>query len=486
MVRKQTKIVATVANFRSDETFLRALYENGVNVVRLNTAHQEPEEALEVIGRVRKISDEIAVLIDTKGPEVRTGAMKEPLVLEAGDRVDILPADREYRGNNKTFRVSYLQFVEEIPPQAQILVNDGDVELRVEGKNSGVLECTAVNGGEIGSRKSVNTPGIPLDLPSLTEKDKAFVKLAKEENIDFIAHSFVRNVQDVLAVKNILEKNNDTTKIIAKIENQEGVTNLSEILDEAYGLMVARGDLAIEIPLWEVPVIQKWIIAECIYRAQPVITATQMLYTMINHPRPTRAEINDVANAVFDGSDAVMLSGETAFGRYPLESVKMMSQIIRSVEAKKPPYIKKRPTRWMNPVQRFLSQAAHEATERLPIRAIITMTQWGSTARLVSSYRPKVPIYTKCTRSHTKRLLALQYGTYPSYVEDAEQPSRLIYESMEELLEEGEMTEDDLVLIIGTDAKRSYAADLIEIKTIRNLIYEKRRQFDYTDIFKNG
>lgn len=486
MVRKQTKIVATVANFRSDEAFLRALWENGMNVIRLNTAHQEPEQTMEVIGTVRKISDEIAVLIDTKGPEVRTEAMKEPLQFEAGEQVDILPMDTEYHGNNKSFRVSYSQFVDEIPPQAQILVNDGDVELRVQGKNAGALECTAVNGGEIGSRKSVNTPGIPLDLPSLTDKDKEYIKLAKEEKIDFIAHSFVRHVQDVLAIKNILDKDNDTTKIIAKIENQEGVNNLPQILDEAYGLMVARGDLAIEIPLWEVPVIQKWIISECIYRAQPVITATQMLYTMINHPRPTRAEINDVANAVFDGSDAVMLSGETAFGRYPLESVKMMSQIIRSVEEKKPPYIKQRPTLWRNPVQRFLSQAAHEATERLPIRAIITMTQWGSTARLVSSYRPKVPIYTKCTRKHTKRIMALQYGIYPSYVEDTKQPSRLIYESVEELLEEGYMSENDLVLIIGTDAKRSYAADLLEIKTIRNLTYEKRRQFNYTDVFKNG
>jgi len=241
--------------------------------------------------------------------------------------------------------------------------------------------------------------------------------------------------------------------------------------------------LAIEIPSYEVPVIQKEMVAECIYRAQPVITATQMLHSMIKNPRPTRAEINDVANAVFDGSDAVMLSGETAYGDYPLASVRIMTQIIQNVEAKKKPYRKDRPTQWRNPVQRYLAEAAHTATEILPIKAIISMTQWGSTARLVSSYRPKVPIYTKCTKEHTKRLLALQYGIYPSHVEENDQPSQMIYESLSMLLSEGIMEEEDLVLIIGTDSKYSYAADLIEIKTLRQLISEKRKQFDYSKIF---
>jgi pyruvate kinase len=426
---------------------------------------------------------DLAILIDTKGPEVRTGPLDEAVQVEEGEEVEILPVDTEYSGSGKAIRVTYDRFVDEIPEHARILVNDGEIEFKVIQKNSKTLTCLATNGGLVGSRKSVNVPGAHLKLPSLTDKDRAYIQLAKEEQVDFIAHSFVRNVQDVLDIKNLLQEKNDFTKVIAKIENQEGVDNVSDILDEAYGLMVARGDLAIEIPSWEVPVIQKWIISECIYRAQPVITATQMLHSMITNPRPTRAEINDVANAVFDGSDAVMLSGETAFGDYPLESVQMMAKIIQSVEAKKAPYHKVRPTRWRNPVQRFLSQAAQDAAERLPIKAIVTMTRWGSTARLVSSYRPQVPIYTSCTMVNTKRLLALQYGVYPHFVEESDRSSKLIYESMSELLNEGQLTEEDLVLIIGTDTKWSYEADLIEIKSVHGLIYEKRKQFDYSSIF---
>jgi pyruvate kinase len=483
MIRKQTKIVATVSDRRSDKAFLQELYENGVNVFRLNTAHQQPEETIKVVQTIRSISDELAVLVDTKGPEVRTAESEKNIGLTTGEYVDILPLSGEYSGTNKELRVTYDRFVEEVPEGAQILIDDGEIALSVEGKSSGSLTCRALNDGEIGGKKSVNTPGIHLDMPSLTEKDREYIRFCKEEAVDFIAHSFVRTPKDVTDIKSLLGERNDYTKIIAKIENQEGVDNLEAILAEAYGIMVARGDLAIEIPSYEVPVIQKRMVAECINRAQPVITATQMLHSMIQNPRPTRAEINDVANAVFDGSDAVMLSGETAYGAYPVESVKIMTQIIQNVEAKKPPYYKEKPTEWRNPVQRYLANTAHKAEEILPIKAIITLTQWGSTARLVSSYRPGIPIYAKCTREHTKRLLALQYGIYPSYVEKSEQPSETIYESLSELLEEGLMMEDDLVLILGTDSKKSLAADRIEIKSIRSLIYEKRNQFDYTKIF---
>ena len=486
MVTKQTKIVATISDRRSDTAFLKELYENGVNVFRLNTAHQEPEESLDVIRRMRSISDMIAILIDTKGPEVRTGASEEPLPVETGERVDILPEDIEYTGKNKQIRVSYPDFVKDVAPQSMILIDDGEIALRVEGKTSTCLECIAENGGEIGSRKSINVPGASLRLPSLTEKDKRYIQLAKEEEIDFIAHSFVRNIDDVTCIKNLLGDKNDIVKIIAKIENQEGVENVSSILTEAYGLMVARGDLAMEIPIWDVPITQKSIISECISRAQPVITATQMLYTMIHNPRPTRAEINDVANAVFDGSDAVMLSGETTVGKYPVEAVQMMSNIIKSVESKMGSFKKDRPTNWQNDVQRFLAESAYSATQNLPIKAMVTMTRWGATARLLSSYRSMVPIYTMCTKKHTKRLLALQHGIYPTYVERREEQSELLYETMSRYLHENKFDEEDLVLIIGTDTKTSFAADLLEIKTVRSLIREKRKQFDYSRLFLEG
>lgn len=483
MIQKQTKIVATVSDLRCETSFLRTLYENGVNVIRLNTAHQQPEDTKRVVDVIRSISEDLAVLIDTKGPEVRTGPMDEKLPVERGDQVTVVPLNTEYGGTGKVIRVSYDDFTDDVPTGAQILIDDGEIELLVRDKTDSVLICEAGNGGLIGGKKSVNVPNVRLELPSLTEKDKAYIKFCREEGVDFIAHSFVRTPSDVMDIKKLLGDANDTTKIIAKIENREGVDNLKAILAEAYGIMVARGDLAIEIPSYEVPVIQKNIVSECIQHAQPVITATQMLHTMIKNPRPTRAEINDVANAVFDGSDAVMLSGETAYGDYPIESVKIMAKIIQNVELKKPPYHKPAPTKWRNPVQQYLAQAAHTATETLPIKAIITMTQWGSTARLLSSYRPNVPIYTKCTKEHTKRLLALQYGVYPSYVEQSDQPNKMIYESISHLLADEYISEDDLVLIIGTDSKRSYAADLIEIKAVRNLISEKRKQFNYAELF---
>ena len=483
MIRTQTKIVATISDKRSTKEFLQELFENGVNVIRLNTAHQQIEGAKEILKTARSISNNLAVLIDTKGPEVRTAASPEPLQLTAGEYIDVLSLVKEHRGKHKELRVTYEHFAEEVPEGAQLLIDDGEIALSVEEKTPDSLICKALNAGEIGSKKSVNTPGIHLDLPSLTEKDKEYIRFCREEAVDFIAHSFVRTSQDIVDIKKLLGDRNDYTKIIAKIENQEGVDNLGSILTEAYGIMVARGDLAIEIPPWEVPVIQKQMVNMCINRAQPVITATQMLHSMIRNPRPTRAEINDVANAVFDGSDAVMLSGETAYGNYPVESVKMMAKIIQNVELKKPSYVKNQPTEWRNPVQRYLAQSAHKAEEILPIKAIITVTQWGSTARLISSYRPGIPIYAKCTKEHTKRLLALQYGIYPSYVEKSEQASKTIYESLSELLSEGLMDEEDLVLIMGTDSKKSYAADRIEIKSIRGLIYEKRKQFDYAKVF---
>jgi pyruvate kinase len=479
---KQTKIVATIADNRCEKSFLTQLFHQGVDVFRLNTAHQPLETVGEVVKTIRSISDDIAILLDTKGPEVRTGPMETPLLVEKGDTVVIGPLGDE--GEGTSLQVNYDEFAEHVPVGSSIVIDDGTISMGVLKREGKRLHCRVENSGAIAGKKTVNTPKIRLPQPSLTEKDKNFLAFAREEKIDFIAHSFVRDANDVIAVKKELGDRGDYSKVIAKIENQEGVENLELILDEAYGVMVARGDLAVEIPAWEVPVIQKSIIATCIERAQPVITATQMLHSMIRNPRPTRAEINDVANTVFDGSDALMLSGETAYGKYPIESVKMMVHIIQSVESRMDPVVKRVPTRWRNPVQSFLAQTAFEADKALPIKAIITMTQWGGTARLISSYRPQVPIYAKCTREHTKRLMALQYGVRPSFVPQAEQSSQLIYESLSELLEYGNVKDEDYVLIVGTGSKSSYAADRIEIKTIHELIQDKRKQFDYASIFK--
>ena len=329
MRNKQTKIICTIASNRCECDFIQKLYDAGMNVARLNTAHMTTAEADLLVANIRSVSDEIGILIDTKGPEVRTCEIEDGIEFITGDV--ILIGDKETPENG--FKVNYDDFCARIPVGCSILIDDGETQLTVTGKKNGLLICRAENNGIIKNRKSINVPGVELDLPSLTEKDADFIDWATRSNIEFIAHSFVRNRDDVMAIQSILNMRKSPIKIIAKIENREGVDNLESILDVAHSVMVARGDLGIEIPAEEVPVIQKLIIKTCIRRVKPVITATQMLHTMIDNPRATRAEVSDVANAIYDGTDALMLSGETAYGKYPIEAVTTMANIARNVEA---------------------------------------------------------------------------------------------------------------------------------------------------------
>jgi len=316
---KKTKIIATISNLKCDVPLLKKLYQAGMDVVRLNTAHQTPEQAIEVIENVRRVSDRIALMIDTKGPEIRTTEAKEEIPVKSDDIIHV-KGDKNGLSSAECVCVTYDRFVEELSPGDMILIDDGDIELCVLEKTSQTLKCIVRNDGFIRGRKSINLPSVHIkNLPSLSDKDRSFVDLAVENDIEFIAHSFVRTKEDILAIQDILDASRSPVKIIAKIENREGVDNIDEILDHAYGVMVARGDLAIEIPAEKIPIIQKTLIKKCIERRKPVIIATQMLQSMVNSPRPTRAEVSDVANACLDHTDAVMLSGETAYGKYPLE-----------------------------------------------------------------------------------------------------------------------------------------------------------------------
>ncbi|HSL39743.1 MAG TPA: pyruvate kinase, partial [Desulforhopalus sp.] len=318
---KKTKIVATISNLNCSPSFIERLHQAGVNVVRLNTAHMSHDHALEVIHAVREVSDKIGILLDTKGPEIRTCDMAEPLTVKFGDAIRVKGAPGEHsRGD--ILCVSYAGFVHDIPEGSSIMIDDGSVALAVMEKDQQFLYCAVENDGVIRGRKSINIPAVHVKLPALSEKDKAFIRFAAEQQLDFIAHSFVRNQEDVIAVQKILDEQGSAIKIIAKIENFEGVRNLDEILDHAYGIMIARGDLAVEIPTEQIPLIQKRIIKTCIERRRPVIVATQMLHSMIDSPRPTRAEVSDVANACLDHADALMLSGETASGKYPEVAVR--------------------------------------------------------------------------------------------------------------------------------------------------------------------
>ena len=331
MYRKQTKIVCTIAHNRCEPDFIKSLFDAGMNVARLNTAHIEIEDAAEIVKNLRSVSDRIGILIDTKGPEVRIRDLETPLEVTTGEILSVSADQQPERG----FCVNYDAFVKEVPVGSDLLIDDGEIHLTVEDKQDDLLLCKVTNSGEIKNRKSVNVPGVNMRMPSLTEKDARFVEWACENDIEFIAHSFVRNRDDVMAIQSILDRRKSPIKIIAKIENREGIDNLEAILDAAHGIMVARGDLGIEVPAEEVPNIQKMMIRTAIRKVKPVITATQMLHSMIDNPRPTRAEVSDVANAIYDGTDALMLSGETAYGTYAVEAVQTMTNIAQKVEAEK-------------------------------------------------------------------------------------------------------------------------------------------------------
>jgi pyruvate kinase len=329
--RKKTKIVATISDRRCDVPFLTELHRAGMDVVRINTAHQSPEGSLEIIRNVRAVSDHIAIMIDTKGPEVRTTSVAAEIALAKGDRI-AFRGDPAKASTREGVYVSYPGFAAEVPLHSHILIDDGYLDFVVREKVGDALICEALNDGCIEGKKSVNVPKVTFQLPSLSEKDRAYVRFSIEQDVDFIAHSFVRNKEDVLAIQAILDEQKSTIKIIAKIENQEGVDHIDEILDHVYGVMVARGDLAIEIPYERIPGIQKMLIEKCISRRKPVIIATQMLHSMIHNPRPTRAEVSDIANAIYSKTDAIMLSGETAGGQYPLEAVTTMATVAVEVE----------------------------------------------------------------------------------------------------------------------------------------------------------
>ncbi len=456
---KRTKIVATVSSLNSSVELLRKLYDAGMNVARLNTAHMTIEEAAAIVRNIRDVSDQIGIMIDTKGPNVRTSDLSAPMELKLAQTV-LVSGNPVPDGDG--FRVNYARFAEEVKIGQRIVVDDGAVELEVVGRNPEKLLCRVTHAGTVYDKKSVNVPDAALRTPALTRKDREFVDFAVANQLDFIAHSFVRDRDDVMALQSILDTHDSSISIIAKIENRQGVNNLSDILDVAAGVMVARGDLGIEIPLEEVPLIQKNIIYECMRRHKQVITATQMLQSMIHASRPTRAEVSDIANAVLDGTDAVMLSGETAQGDYPVESVAMMSRIIRQTEAS-PDNLFTRLNRIDdadNPVRGCIVHSVMEASKTLPVQSVICNTGSGRSCNLCSAYRGKVPIFGLTYRPNVARRLSLTYGVQPEVMEYVEDPHHLLKASLRYLLEKNRIKSDDLVAVLGRFSPESSSTDL--------------------------
>jgi pyruvate kinase len=468
MNKKRTKIVATISDKKCEPSFIKDLYEAGMDVIRINSAHLNIEGALKIIRNVREVSDKIAIILDTKGPEIRTTACDAPIKVKKGD-IFMITGNPDKVSAGKELYVSLKSFSSDVPPGSVVMIDDGDVELKALKQEGESLKCKALNDGVIGSRKSVNVPGVKINLPSLTDKDRSFIKMAAENEVDFIAHSFVRSRQDVLDVQKEINRHKSDLKIIAKIENEEGVENITEILEEVYGIMVARGDLAIEIPYERIPPIQKMMISRCIYCRKPVIVATQMLHSMITNPRPTRAEVSDIASAIYSHADAIMLSGETANGKYPVEAVKTMTKVALEVEKNKEKYLDTPYLNITGEISSYLSKVAVETSLRINAKGIIADTTRGRTIRDMASIRGFNLILAQCYSVRTMRELALSYGVYAAYQERRDSVDEFIHIALKKLTKAHSLRDDDLVVVLAGNFSGGSGFSFIEIGTVHHL-----------------
>ncbi|MDW3893906.1 pyruvate kinase [Staphylococcus saprophyticus] len=452
---RKTKIVCTIGPASQSEEMLEKLIKAGMNVARLNFSHGDHAEHKARIDTIRKVSKRlgktVAILLDTKGPEIRTHNMKDGLIeLEKGSEVTV--SMTEVEGTPEKFSVTYENLINDVEEGSYILLDDGLIELQVKSidKANGEVLCDVLNTGELKNKKGVNLPGVKVSLPGITDKDADDINFGISEGVDFIAASFVRRPSDVLDIRKLLEaKQNKNISIIPKIENQEGIDNIKEILEVSDGLMVARGDMGVEIPPESVPMVQKDLIRQCNKLGKPVITATQMLDSMQRNPRATRAEASDVANAIYDGTDAVMLSGETAAGQYPEEAVKTMRNIAVSAEAAQD--YKKLLSDRTKLVETSLVNAigvsvAHTALN-LNVKAIVAATESGSTARTISKYRPQSDIIAVTPNAETARQCALVWGIFPVVKEGRKTTDALLNNAVATAVETERVQNGDLIII---------------------------------------
>ncbi len=417
---KKTKVVCTMGPNTNDRELLKKLIENGMDVARFNFSHGDHEEQKSRMDLLKELRQELntntAILLDTKGPEIRTGVLKggKRIMLKAGEQFTL--TTEEIEGDESKVSITYEGLVQDVDAGRVILIDDGLIELKVVGKSEKEIFCEVINGGELGERKGVNVPNVAVRLPAITEKDKDDIRFGVEQGIDFIAASFVRNAECVLEIKAYLkELGAPYVPIIAKVENAEGIKNIDEIIRAADGVMVARGDLGVEIPAEEVPYLQKMIIQKCNMNFKTVITATQMLDSMMRNPRPTRAEVTDVANAVYDGTDAVMLSGETAQGKYPLEALQMMVHIIQNTEQHLDyeGMLEKTGGHLKSGVSSAIGYSSVLAASNLNAKCIITPSVSGATARGVSNLRPRQVILGVTPNERTLRRMSIYWGVKP-------------------------------------------------------------------------
>ena len=459
MLKKKTRIVCTLGPATDTDEMVSKLMDAGMNVCRLNMSHGSYEEQAVRIQRIKRLREEknipVAILLDTKGPEVRTKTLAAGKVeLEAGQEFTL--TSREVEGDNTIVSITYPRMVELVKPGNRILIDDGLLDMRVVRIENGTdIVCLTANAGVLGGRKGISVPDVDLEMPSIGEKDRADIVFGIEQGIDLIAASFVCRPTDVLTIRQLCEENGGShVKIYSKIENRMGVDNFDEILKVSDGIMVARGDLGVEVEMEEVPVLQKMMIKKCMAAAKPVITATQMLDSMIRNPRPTRAEASDVANAIIDGTDAIMLSGETAAGKYPIEAVNTMVRIANYIEAQR----NKESARTAQELTRkaiqpsvgnSVSYAACEMAEALDAAAIIAPSNSGTTARMVARFRPDCPVIAPTTDEHTYHQLGLSRGVMPLRMEMCEGTDKLIRNAVDVAHKSGLVKTGDVVIVVA-------------------------------------
>ncbi len=471
---RKTKIICTLGPAVDNAEIVRQLVRSGMNAARFNFSHGNHEEQLARLNMFKRVRDEmgapVATILDTKGPEIRIKAFQNgPIVLEKGQEF-ILTTD-DVPGDTHRVSVTYEKLHEELAPGNLVLLDDGLIELSVKEIKGREIHCTVDNGGDLSSNKSINIPNVHIMLPALTDKDREDLKFGAEHDFDFVAASFVRKASDVRDIRECLrEHGGEHVRIIAKIENQEGINNLLDIIELADGIMVARGDLGVEIPAHEVPILQKRMIKATIREGKPVITATQMLDSMIRTPRPTRAEVSDVANAVFDGTSCVMLSGETASGKYPVEALKTMVNTVQAAEEAIDYWGQFRTANTFtggNSINDAITHTCCLTAMDLEANAILTATNSGHTARMISRYRPQCPIVAMCQTEKVRRQLGISWGVKPclsGYVDSTDRLFSLCVQSAqnEKMVKAG----DTVVITAGVPIGKSGSTNLIKAQIV--------------------
>ncbi|WP_186431439.1 pyruvate kinase [Clostridium sp. BSD9I1] len=479
---QKTKMVFTIGPASDNEQVLSELIKIGMNASRHNFSHGTHEEhkiRMEMVRSIsKKYNKEVAIILDTKGPEIRTGNFEGgKLELKEGNKFTIYCGE-EVLGDETKCSISYDKLWEDVKPGNMILIDDGLVGLEVESTEENKIHCIVKNSGMVGNHKGVNVPGVCTSLPSLTERDKGDLKFGCEMNVDMVAASFIRRGSDVLAIRKVLEENGGgDIQIFSKIENHQGVENIDEIIRLSDGIMVARGDMGVEIPIEQVPLVQKMIIEKCNKAGKAVITATQMLDSMIRNPRPTRAEASDIANAIFDGTDAIMLSGETASGKYPVEAATTMSRIAQATESQLDyqAILNKRKELHVLNVANAISVATCTAALELNASAIITATQSGYTARMVSKYRPSCPIIAVTPSVSVARKLSLNFGVFPILTNQVESTDELIDASVDISVKSGYVKSGDLVVIAaGIPVSLSGTTNMLKVHVIGDILVQGR------------